>query len=57
MRVQLLYVLPVIIGVSAFVLPAALGLYWTTSNLLGILQDVYIKRKFFNETKVNPLVK
>ncbi len=45
MRVQLLYVLPVIIAFSAAVLPAALGLYWFTSNIVGYLQDVYMKRK------------
>jgi YidC/Oxa1 family membrane protein insertase len=46
MKVQLLYVLPVIIGFSAAVLPAAIGLYWTTSNILGIFQDIYIKKKY-----------
>ena len=43
MRVQMLYVLPIIIGFSAYVLPAALGIYWITSNVLSYLQDVYIK--------------
>lgn len=46
MKVQMLYVLPVIIGASAAVLPAALGLYWTTSNILSIFQDMYIKKKY-----------
>lgn len=45
MRVQMLYVLPIVIGVSAFVLPAALGLYWITGNVIGVFQDMYIKRK------------
>jgi YidC/Oxa1 family membrane protein insertase len=45
MKVQLLYVLPLVIGVSASALPAALGLYWTTSNSIGVLQDIYIKSK------------
>lgn len=52
MKVQLLYVLPFIIGFSALILPAALGLYWTTSNILGIFQDRYIKRKFAQEHKL-----
>ena len=43
MRVQLLYVLPIIIGMSAFVLPAALGLYWITNNVVSYFQDMYIK--------------
>ena len=44
MRIQLLYVLPIIIAGSAYILPAALGLYWTTNNVLSYLQDIYIKR-------------
>lgn len=43
MRMQLLYVLPVIIGFSAYVLPGALGVYWITNNVLSYLQDIYIK--------------
>lgn len=45
MKVQLLYVLPVIITFSAAVLPAALGLYWFVSNIIGYAQDVYMKNK------------
>lgn len=45
MRIQLLYVLPVIIGFSAAVLPSALGLYWFVSNVIGYAQDVYMKNK------------
>lgn len=46
MKIQLLYVLPIIISFSAAVLPAALGLYWTTSNIISIIQDFYIKKKY-----------
>ncbi len=45
MKVQLLYVLPIIIAFSASVLPSALGLYWFISNLIGYAQDVYMKKK------------
>ena len=45
MKVQLLYVLPVIIAMSAAVLPSALGLYWFVSNIIGYAQDVYMKNK------------
>lgn len=45
MKIQLLYVLPVIIGVSSAVLPSALGLYWFVSNVIGYAQDVYMKNK------------
>ena len=45
MKIQLLYVLPVIIAVSAAVLPSALALYWFVSNIIGYVQDVYMKNK------------
>jgi YidC/Oxa1 family membrane protein insertase len=45
MRIQLLYILPLIIGISAYVLPAALGLYWITGNIISIFQDIYMKKK------------
>lgn len=45
MKVQLLYVLPLIIGFSASVVPAALGFYWFISSVIGYAQDVYMKRK------------
>ena len=45
MKVQLLYVLPIIIAFSASVLPSALGFYWFISSLIGYAQDVYMKKK------------
>jgi YidC/Oxa1 family membrane protein insertase len=45
MKIQMLYVLPVIITFSAAVLPSALGLYWFVSNVIGYIQDVYMKNK------------
>ncbi len=45
MKIQMLYVLPVIIGGSAYMLPTALGMYWITSNVIGYIQDVYMKNK------------
>lgn len=45
MKVQLLYVLPVIIGFSAAILPSALALYWFVSNVISYAQDVYMKNK------------
>lgn len=45
MKIQLLYVLPIIITVSAAVLPSALALYWFISNCIGYVQDVYMKNK------------
>jgi len=45
MKIQLLYVLPVIIGVSSALLPSALGLYWFVSNCISYVQDIYMKHK------------
>lgn len=45
MKVQMLYILPLIVGFSSAVLPAALGLYWSVSNIISYLQDVYMKWK------------
>lgn len=45
MKLQLLYVLPIIIAVSAAALPSALGLYWFVSNSASYALDVYMKRK------------
>jgi YidC/Oxa1 family membrane protein insertase len=45
MKLQLLYVLPIIITLSASALPSALGLYWFVSNSASYALDVYMKRK------------
>lgn len=45
MKIQLLYVLPVIITFSASVLPSALALYWFVSNSASYGLDVYMKNK------------
>ena len=45
MKLQLLYVLPIIITFSAAVLPSALALYWFVSNSVSYALDVYMKRK------------
>ncbi len=45
MRIQLLYVLPVIIVFSSAILPSALGFYWLINNLITYGQDVYMKNK------------
>ena len=52
MRVQLLYVLPVIVGVSAAFLPSALGLYWFVNNVVSYGQDIYMKQKLAHLHKI-----
>lgn len=38
MTKSMLYTMPIMMGVFASNMPAGLGLYWTISNLFGILQ-------------------
>ena len=45
MKIQMLYIIPIIVGFSASFLPSALGLYWLVSNVVSYGLDVYMKRK------------
>lgn len=45
MKIQMVYVIPVIIVFSGSILPSALSLYWFVSNLSSIYLDVYTKQK------------
>lgn len=44
MRLQMLYGMPVVIGIVAYSLPALVGLYWLTSNLFMIGQELFLRR-------------
>ena len=43
---QARYILPIIIGVIGYTIPAAAPLYWTTSNLFMIGQEYFMGRRF-----------
>ena len=45
MQVQMRYVLPIMIGFIAYHTSAAVALYWTTSNILSIIQELLMRRK------------
>lgn len=45
MQMQMRYVLPVMISFIAYSSSAAVALYWTTSNILSITQELMIRRK------------
>ncbi|MDO4531162.1 MAG: YidC/Oxa1 family membrane protein insertase [Bacillota bacterium] len=53
MTKTMLYTMPIMMGVFSITMPAGLGLYWTISNLFGILQQVilvkYYRKKFAEE--------
>lgn len=43
-HLQVRYVLPVVVSVIAYTISAAVALYWTTSNLFAIGQELYVRR-------------
>ncbi|MDO8520782.1 MAG: YidC/Oxa1 family membrane protein insertase [bacterium] len=45
MQLQMRYILPVMIGVIAYTTSAAVALYWATSNILSIVQELQMRRK------------
>jgi YidC/Oxa1 family membrane protein insertase len=53
MTKSMLYTMPIMMGVFSITMPAGLGLYWTISNLFGIVQQViltkYYRKKFERE--------
>ena len=49
MQLQMKYVFPVIIAFIAYSLSALIAIYWTTSNLFTIGQELYLRRKFKRE--------
>ncbi len=46
LQLQMRYVLPVVVVVVAYIASAAVALYWITSNIFAIGQEVYVKQRF-----------
>ncbi len=46
MAVQMKYFFPVIVTFISYSISAALAIYWITSNLFAIGQEIYIKKKY-----------
>jgi len=44
-HLQMRYVMPLVVIGIAYVISAAIALYWTTSNLFAIGQELYVRRK------------
>lgn len=44
MQMQMRYVMPVIIAVVAYTISAAIALYFFVSNIVGILQEFYVRK-------------
>ncbi|MBI2628299.1 MAG: membrane protein insertase YidC [Candidatus Niyogibacteria bacterium] len=45
MKIQMIYVLPVFIGIFAYNFPAAVALYWTTTNIFTIIHEGIVRYK------------
>lgn len=53
MHIQMRYVLPIIIGVIAYTVSAAVALYWTTSNLFAIGQEIFVRKRMLKRAEEN----
>jgi YidC/Oxa1 family membrane protein insertase len=49
MNIQMKYILPIFIGFVAYQISAAVALYWVTSNIFTIGQELFVIRKIRNE--------
>jgi len=45
MNIQMRYVLPVVVFLISFTISGAVALYWTTSNLFMMGQEIFVRRK------------
>jgi YidC/Oxa1 family membrane protein insertase len=53
MSLQMKYVFPVIVFFIAYTVSAAIAIYWATSNIFMIAQELYVKRKLTKENALN----
>ena len=44
-HIQMRYVFPVIVAIISYTISAAIALYWVTSNVFAISQEIFVKRK------------
>ena len=51
MNIQMRFVFPILAIFISYSLSGAIALYWLTSNIFTIIQEIYIKWKFKNEPK------
>ncbi len=50
MSMQLKYVFPFLIGIISYTTSGAIGLYFVTTNIVGVLQEWYVRYKISKET-------
>jgi YidC/Oxa1 family membrane protein insertase len=52
MATQMKYFFPIVITFSSYVISAAIALYFITSNIFAIAQEIYIKKKYHKNVVV-----
>lgn len=55
-HIQMVYVMPIIVFSVAYAISAAVAIYWTTSNLFAIGQEIYVRKKIKNKQENNPSI-
>lgn len=50
-HIQMRYVMPIIVFSVAYAISAAVAIYWTTSNLFAIGQEIYVRKTIKNKYK------
>src|SRR3989344_1476546 len=52
MQVQMKYFFPILVIFISYSISAALSLYWITSNVFAIIQEIYIKKRYHKAVTV-----
>lgn len=53
MTKQMVWMGPILTVVILFKMPAAVGLYWLTTSLFSLIQQVYINKRVYGEDQIN----
>ncbi|MCU0660126.1 MAG: YidC/Oxa1 family membrane protein insertase [Candidatus Pacebacteria bacterium] len=53
MQMQMQYVLPIFVGIISYQVAGAVALYWATSNIFTIFQEIIIRRRLAKKTEGN----
>jgi YidC/Oxa1 family membrane protein insertase len=50
MNTQMKYVMPIFVGFISFSLPSIVSIYWITSNIFAIFQELYFRKTVKKES-------
>jgi YidC/Oxa1 family membrane protein insertase len=50
-HIQMRYIMPIIVFGIAYAISAAVAIYWTTSNLFAIGQEIYVRKRIKNKSE------